>query len=57
MMLIIPSEDALKLAKKYGYPVIIKAAFGGGGRGMRIVREEKDFKAMFDEAQNRRYCV
>ena len=35
-------EDALKLAKKIGFPCIIKAAAGGGGRGMKIVHEEKN---------------
>ena len=31
------SSDALAFAKKAGYPVILKAAMGGGGRGMRVV--------------------
>lgn len=35
-------EDARSTAKKIGYPIILKAACGGGGRGMRIVYEEKD---------------
>ncbi len=35
-------EDAVKFALEAGYPVILKAAAGGGGRGMRIVRDEKD---------------
>ena len=35
-------EDALIFAKNYGYPIIIKAAAGGGGRGMRIARNRKE---------------
>ncbi|WP_181881748.1 acetyl-CoA carboxylase biotin carboxylase subunit [Helicobacter sp. MIT 14-3879] len=37
-------KDAQKIAKKIGYPVIIKAAAGGGGRGMRIVENEENLK-------------
>ena len=36
------AEEAIKLAKEIGFPVIIKAAAGGGGRGMRIVRKEEE---------------
>ena len=42
---------AIKMAKKIGFPLIIKAAFGGGGRGMRIVRSEADLPSLLDEAQ------
>jgi len=42
---------AAKLAKKIGFPLIIKAAFGGGGRGMRIVKDPKDLKSLLEEAQ------
>lgn len=42
---------ALKTAKKVGFPLIIKAAFGGGGRGMRVVKDPKDLKASIEEAQ------
>ena len=44
-------KEALAVAKKIGFPLIIKAAFGGGGRGMRIVREAKDLEKLLDEAQ------
>ncbi len=35
-------EDALKFAKEHGYPIIIKAAAGGGGRGMRVANNKKE---------------
>jgi pyruvate carboxylase subunit A len=50
-----PIEDkklGAKIATEIGFPVIIKAAFGGGGRGMRIVKNPKDFYDMFDSAVN-----
>ncbi len=37
-------EEAVKVAEKIGYPVIIKAASGGGGRGMRIVRKSEEME-------------
>ncbi len=40
-------EEAVNIAEKIGYPVIIKAASGGGGRGMRIVRKADEMEKMF----------
>src|SRR5215203_5053777 len=45
------AEEAIALAKQIGFPVIIKAAAGGGGRGMRIVREESELKTNLETAQ------
>jgi pyruvate carboxylase subunit A len=45
-------DDAQKIATDIGFPVIIKAAFGGGGRGMRIVERAEDFKEMYESATN-----
>ncbi|HEX5710327.1 MAG TPA: acetyl-CoA carboxylase biotin carboxylase subunit [Sulfuricurvum sp.] len=45
-------DEAEKIAKDIGFPVIIKAAFGGGGRGMRIVERAEDFKEMYESATN-----
>jgi pyruvate carboxylase len=42
---------ALKRAKEIGFPLIIKAAFGGGGRGMRVVNKPGDLADLLDEAQ------
>ena len=39
------------IAKEIGFPMIVKAAFGGGGRGMRIVSAESEFEAKIAEAQ------
>jgi acetyl-CoA carboxylase biotin carboxylase subunit len=48
----VDSEDrALKIAKDMGYPVIIKAAAGGGGRGMRIVRTGDEMQTALKTAQ------
>jgi len=44
-------QDALKIAGQIGFPLIIKAAFGGGGRGMRLVHKSSDLDRLLDEAQ------
>ncbi|HMJ92197.1 MAG TPA: pyruvate carboxylase [Candidatus Acidoferrum sp.] len=43
--------EALKVARSIGFPLIIKAAFGGGGRGMRVVHKSSDLDHLLDEAQ------
>lgn len=43
--------SAGKIADKLGYPIILKAAKGGGGRGMRVVREAKDLAPSLEQAQ------
>jgi acetyl-CoA carboxylase biotin carboxylase subunit len=56
---VIPGSDGLvkdvkqgkKVAAEVGYPIIIKATAGGGGKGMRIVWEEKDFEENWDKAR------
>ena len=44
-------EEALATARTIGFPLIIKAAFGGGGRGMRVVHRAADLANLLDEAQ------
>ena len=44
-------EQARKAARAIGFPLIIKAAMGGGGRGMRVVREESQLDAKLEEAR------
>lgn len=43
-------DNAKKAAAKIGYPILIKASAGGGGKGMRIVEEEKDFEPQMERA-------
>jgi acetyl-CoA/propionyl-CoA carboxylase, biotin carboxylase, biotin carboxyl carrier protein len=49
-----PTDDpdvVRAFADEHGYPVAIKAAFGGGGRGLKVVREQKELAAALDAAQ------
>ena len=41
--------DALKIAKSIGFPVVIKAAYGGGGKGMRVFNNENEIKQYFQQ--------
>lgn len=45
------AREGLETAKKIGFPVMIKASSGGGGKGMRVSRSEEDFESNFQNAQ------
>jgi acetyl-CoA carboxylase biotin carboxylase subunit len=45
-------EEGEKIAKKIGYPVIIKATAGGGGRGMRVVHDHENFRNAYKTCRN-----
>lgn len=49
--LLVSEAEAVKIARKIGYPVMIKATAGGGGRGMRLARDESEFSKLFNAAQ------
>ncbi|MEO0333454.1 MAG: biotin carboxylase N-terminal domain-containing protein, partial [Bacteroidota bacterium] len=44
-------DQGLKIADEIGYPVILKATAGGGGKGMRIVQDKSEFKKAWDDAR------
>lgn len=45
------SQEALKISREIGYPIMVKASAGGGGRGIRIVYDEKDLVSAFETAK------
>lgn len=45
------AQTGAAIAKKIGYPVIVKAALGGGGKGMRVAESPEDFETSFNTAQ------
>ena len=45
-------SEAKELSKKIGFPVLIKASGGGGGKGMKIVQKEKEFETLFSTAKS-----
>jgi len=46
------TEEALEFCQRHGLPVIFKAAYGGGGRGMRVVREMSEVEENFRRASS-----
>ncbi|MDD3571039.1 MAG: biotin carboxylase N-terminal domain-containing protein, partial [Lachnospiraceae bacterium] len=46
------AQKAKEVAKKLGYPVMVKASAGGGGKGIRIVRSEEDLEAAYESAKS-----
>ena len=44
-------QQVIDFAKDHGYPIAIKAAYGGGGRGMKVVHSEEEIQAAIDSAQ------
>ncbi|ADR18478.1 acetyl-CoA carboxylase biotin carboxylase subunit [Calditerrivibrio nitroreducens] len=45
-------EEAKKVAREIGYPIMLKAVYGGGGKGMRLVHKEEDFESSFRMASS-----
>ncbi len=45
-------DEAKKLCRKIGFPILIKAAGGGGGKGMKVVRKEENFELLFSTAKS-----
>ncbi len=53
---VLSEETALKIAGKTGFPVLLKASAGGGGRGMRIAKDENEFGKAFFMAQREAFA-
>src|SRR5271157_3671555 len=50
--IIASADEALEWARSVGFPVMVKASFGGGGRGMRVIRDEAELPNLFHAAQS-----
>ena len=49
--LIRDEQEGIEVSRKVGFPIMIKATAGGGGRGMRLAMTEKDFQPLLQQAQ------
>lgn len=49
----VDAEEGLKAAQKIGFPVMIKASEGGGGKGIRKVENAEDFSSLFRQVRQR----
>ncbi len=54
---VLSEDDAVKVSRKIGFPVIFKASAGGGGKGMRIVRNEQELTQMYHMAQKEAFAA
>lgn len=45
-------DEIIEFAREHGYPIMLKAAAGGGGRGMRVVRREEELREQFESARD-----
>lgn len=50
-------EEALRVAKEYGFPIMLKASAGGGGKGMRLVEKEEDLRSALQTAQGEAFSA
>jgi acetyl-CoA carboxylase, biotin carboxylase subunit len=50
--IIASADEAMEWAKQVGFPVIVKASAGGGGRGMRVIRSEQELTPLFHQARS-----
>ena len=50
-------EEAKIIAKEIGYPIMAKASAGGGGRGLRLIKEEKDFEQLYMAASSEAFAA
>ena len=50
-------KDATKLADEIGYPVMVKASAGGGGKGIRIVKSKEELQNVYNLVKQEAKCI